>query len=361
MPMHFFHLIINNFEAVVSFVTDRNMRTFLTGSAQVKSVFERLDLRDENGKPYNLRSHAARHYLNTLAHGGRCLPAGYRPLVRSKNFHQNSSDHRMSGTALAKKAREVLKTEAMMGPVVETFKRLPPIEREEFLKARFATAHTTDIGMCFQDWSLAPCHKHGACADCGDHLIIKGNAKQKVRTEQMLLEQKAMLAEAEKEIEEETYGASNYVTHNRKIVAGLEKALTVHSDPSIPDGTLVHPWDLSRRSGRRLRLVSRSRAPKRRHKPLASRRGCAGAAGRGEPDRRSQRRWRRRATDGQLDQVGRKAMRADAGRCAVSMPIARSKAAEIAGRAAVLLQWRCPEMNMSSRSWSRKSRASWIA
>lgn len=49
----------------------------------------------------------------------------------------------------------------------------------------------------------------------------------------MLQEQKAMLAESQKEVSEETYGASNYVDHNRKIVAGLEKALA--NDPAIPD------------------------------------------------------------------------------------------------------------------------------
>lgn len=243
LPLHFFHPVRNSFESIVTIFSDRHMRTFLTGSGYVKSVFERLDLRDEQGKPYNLRSHAVRHYLNTLAQEGGVSQLDIARWSGRKNLHQNSVYDHMSGMALAETTREVLKTGAVMGSVAETFKRLPPVERDEFLKARFATAHTTDLGMCFQDWTLAPCHKHGGCADCGEHLIIKGDSKHIARTQQMLQEQKAMLAEAEKEVSEETYGASNYVDHNRKIVAGLEKALAVHNDPDIPDGTLVQVGD----------------------------------------------------------------------------------------------------------------------
>lgn len=238
VPMHFFHPKRVGFQSIVSFVTDRNMRTFLGGASNIKSVFERLELHDEQGKRYNLRSHAVRHYLNTMAQEGGASQLDIARWSGRKSLHQNSVYDHMSGTALAEKAREVL-----MGPVVETVKRLPPAEREEFLKARFSTAHTTDIGMCFTDWSIAPCHKHGACADCGDHLVIKGNPKQKARAEQMLAEQKAMLADAEKETSEETHGASNYVAHNRKVVTGLEKVLEIHNDAGIPDGALVHPTD----------------------------------------------------------------------------------------------------------------------
>jgi hypothetical protein len=243
VPMHFFHPKRVGFQSIVSFATDRNMRAFLGGASNIKSVFERLELYDEHGKRYSLRSHAVRHYLNTMAQEGGASQLDIARWSGRKSLHQNSAYDHMSGMALAEKVREVLETNGMTGSVVETANRLPPAKREEFLKARFSTAHSTDIGMCFSDWTIAPCHKHGACADCGDHLVIKGDAKQKTRAELMLSEQKAMLADAEKETSEETYGASNFVEHNRKVVTGLEKVLGIHNDASIPDGTLVHPTD----------------------------------------------------------------------------------------------------------------------
>jgi hypothetical protein len=48
-----------------------------------------------------------------------------------------------------------------------------------------------------------------------------------------------MLALAKTELDEGTYGASDWVAHNEKIIAGLRKAIAVHDDPTIADGTLV--------------------------------------------------------------------------------------------------------------------------
>ena len=48
-----------------------------------------------------------------------------------------------------------------------------------------------------------------------------------------------MLSVAKAEMADGTYGASDWVAHNEKIVAGLEKTLAVHADQSIDDGTAV--------------------------------------------------------------------------------------------------------------------------
>src|SRR3546814_4835682 len=61
-----------------------------------------------------------------------------------------------------------------------------PSRRESFRETVIATAHTTDIGLCINDWSLVPCPNHGSCADCGDHLVEKGNNQQKARAEVLL-------------------------------------------------------------------------------------------------------------------------------------------------------------------------------
>jgi hypothetical protein len=55
----------------------------------------------------------------------------------------------------------------------------------------------------------------------------------------LLEEHEFLLRAAEHEAQEGTYGASNYVAHNRRMVDGLERIIAVHDDPAIPDGTLV--------------------------------------------------------------------------------------------------------------------------
>jgi hypothetical protein len=49
-----------------------------------------------------------------------------------------------------------------------------------------------------------------------------------------------MLSIAKSEMAEGTYGASDWVSHNEKMVEGLEKTLAVHADQSIDDGAAVH-------------------------------------------------------------------------------------------------------------------------
>jgi hypothetical protein len=127
----------------------------------------------------------------------------------------------------------------MRGPLKGLIETLPPAEREAFVKARINSAHMTHIGACIQDWSLAPCPKHGSCAGCGDHLVIKGNPVHKARAERLLAEHESMLAQAKAAMDDGTYGASDWVLHNEKMVAGLRKTGAVHDDDTIPDGTAV--------------------------------------------------------------------------------------------------------------------------
>jgi hypothetical protein len=50
-----------------------------------------------------------------------------------------------------------------------------------------------------------------------------------------------MLEQARQATAEGELGAGPWVEHNEKMVAGLRKAVAVHMDPEIADGTLVQP------------------------------------------------------------------------------------------------------------------------
>jgi hypothetical protein len=122
----------------------------------------------------------------------------------------------------------------------ELYDRLPAADREAFLTSQIQTAHTTAYGMCMNDWSLLPCGKHGKCLDCGELLVEKGNSDQKQETERLHAESSRLLRFAEDEEAEGTFGANNFVNHHRRMIAGAAKALAVHADVVMPDGTLVH-------------------------------------------------------------------------------------------------------------------------
>ena len=224
---------------IVRFLTDQMFSDFMVGRGMTKSIFERLGLIDADGNPYAVRSHQIRHFLNNIAHEGRLPQIDIARWSGRKDVGQNEVYDHTGGIPLARTMRQVLESGAMQGPVAATLEKLPPVDRAEFVKSRLATVHMTDIGACIQDWSLAPCPSHGACASCSDHLVIKGDKKQRERAEQLLGDCEPLVADAERETADGTYGAAPWVEHNKKMVEGLKQVLAVHDDASIPDGTPV--------------------------------------------------------------------------------------------------------------------------
>jgi hypothetical protein len=238
VPEHYFRDDMASLPCIVSFVTDAQIGGFLQ-TRKHKSVFERLQILDAKSKPYLVTSHAFRHYLNTIAKDGELSELDIARWSGRKRIEQNPVYDHTGGRQLMKRMRQMLNTGAMRGSLPKAIEKLPPAEREQFIEARINTAHMTDIGACIQDWSLAPCPKHGSCAGCGDHLVIKGNPVHKARAERLLAEHEAMLAQAKGEMDEGTYGASDWVAHNEKMVDGLKKTVAVHEDGEIPVGTVV--------------------------------------------------------------------------------------------------------------------------
>jgi hypothetical protein len=239
VPEHYFRIDMASLPCIVTFVTDAQIGGFLQTSGRHKSVFERLQILDAGGKPYVVTSHAFRHYLNTIAKDGELSELDIARWSGRKRIEQNAAYDHTGGRQLKKRMRQMLNTKAMRGSLAETVKKLTPVEREEFIKARINTAHLTDIGACIQDWSLAPCPKHGSCAGCGDHLVIKGNLVQKARAERLLAEHESILAHAKSEMDEGMFGVSDWVAHHAKVAEGLRKTVAVHNDPEIPAGTVV--------------------------------------------------------------------------------------------------------------------------
>lgn len=239
VPDHFFRTDMGTVWPILDVISDAQVHCFLSTSGKHKSVFERLGIVDENGEPYRVNTHAFRHYLNTIAQEGHLSQLDIARWSGRKRVEQNAAYDHTGGYHLGEKLQSMFSADGMNGPIVATLQSLPPAERDSFLKARFKTAHMTDIGACAQDWSMAPCPAHGACGSCGEHLVIKGNATQKARAERLLAEHESMLAQAQAAAEAKRGLAGAWVEHNTKMIEGLRKTLAVHEDPAIADGTVV--------------------------------------------------------------------------------------------------------------------------
>lgn len=241
---------MNTFKREIAGTIERmsaqKIRDFLSGAPGRNNVFGRFGFAEPDGTAIWVHSHQFRHWLNTLAQQGGMTQELVARWSGRKDIQQNAVYDHVTGTELAERVRAMAESGEVVGQIARTREALPLANRAEFMKTQVATAHVTEIGLCVHDWSLVPCAVHGDCAGCVEHIVEKGNAKQKVEAERQLEEVGTLLAKAEAEDAEGTYGASRWVSAHRRRRDDLLAVVAVHANPATPDGTMVHLGDRDR-------------------------------------------------------------------------------------------------------------------
>ena len=224
----------------VTLLKDANLNVYLVGIKSSPSIFERLDYVDDRGEPLRCPSHKIRHWLNTLALEGGLSDVDLARWMSRQNLAQNRAyDHR-SPVDRARRAGEKMRKGETAGPVAKAVLKInDPVRREEFTKSLNRTAHVTDLGTCVHDWDALPCQKHGSCWNCFELRVEKGNSEQRQRAEVALRQTQAELDEALAEEEGGTIGADRWVETHTRTIASLKSIISIHDDPTIPDGFLV--------------------------------------------------------------------------------------------------------------------------
>ncbi len=224
----------------VRLLTQGQLAYYLRDRGGDWSIFTRLGYRDQAGGVLRVTTHQFRHWLNTLAHEGGLSQIEISRWMGRRRVAENAAYDHQTGFELADRIRSRLGRGEVQGPVGTTVRRIrEPVRREEFVRSMIASAHVTDVGMCIRDLSALPCDHHRSCMTCTDHLIEKGNTAQRARAESMLSESQQILALAEDECADESYGASNWVEYHKLVVRRAAVVLDLHSDDGIPDGTLI--------------------------------------------------------------------------------------------------------------------------
>lgn len=206
----------------------------------LRSIFEKYKMTEPDGSPIRVTSHQFRHWLNTLAQEGGMSQQLIARWSGRKDVRQNSVYDHVSASKMAEKMRELADRGELVGQIARSSDALVPAHRRDFLEAEIAFAHVTEIGLCIHDWSVLPCQLHGDCSGCDEHVISKGDAQQKTEAIRQLEVTERMLAVAEGEAADGTYGAGRWLDAHKRRVVSLREVVAVHNDDRIPDGTLVH-------------------------------------------------------------------------------------------------------------------------
>lgn len=203
------------------------------------SLFKRLNLTEEDGSPISIKTHAFRHYLNTLAQQGGLSQIDIAKWSGRKDIRQNAAYDHVTATALLARVQEAVGgTEEFYG-ALEPVRPHAPTLRSEFARLAIKTAHTTDFGYCIHDFIMAPCDLHMDCINCIEHVCVKGDPQKTSAIRQRLEEARILLIRSATAASKGHAGANRWEDHHRLTIDCLEKLVDVLNNPSVPSGSLV--------------------------------------------------------------------------------------------------------------------------
>ena len=199
-----------------------------------KSVFERYELLDENGKPWSVSPHQFRHWLNTVAHKGGLPDFELARWMGRQDIRQNLSYQHLNQEERIERVKEAVRNKEMVGPMSEVYHRSPADDRESFLDAQVEAAHVTPYGTCTHNFATKPCPYNVQClTGCGSFLRTKGDQREVTYIRQIKRRAEHNIKAAEKAAVDGMPEAANWINHERRLLEGGNRALAIEDDSKI--------------------------------------------------------------------------------------------------------------------------------
>ena len=218
------------------------VEAFLATSTKYRrSVFDRYGLLDPTGRPWRITPHQFRHWMDTVAHKGGLSNMEEARWMGRVNPQQNRSYQHLDRQERIDRIKDAIGAGTVRGGIADVYHRLPVAERDAFLDAAVEAAHVTPVGICVHNFATKPCEYHLQClTGCGDYLRTAGDERERRAIIQVKTRAEATLAAAERAQDRGGLPeAANWVAHQRRLVAGAERALAVDAAPSTVTGATI--------------------------------------------------------------------------------------------------------------------------
>ncbi len=218
-----------------------SMNDFLCGRAGIQSVFERRQYRDDDGKPYRIRTHDFRRLLNMIAQRGGLSQTEIAQWMGRRRIADNAAYDLRTPTEMAIEMRRLVERNEVYGVIADQVTALPEIERGAFLEARLAMIHTTPHGQCASNIAESPCATAMSClGGCRQYLRRKGDAQSRESLLRIERETLIALKNAREAMAAGKFNAENWVRAQETILKTTRAALAIDDDSSAKVGDLRH-------------------------------------------------------------------------------------------------------------------------
>jgi hypothetical protein len=203
------------------------------------SIFAKFGYTEDDGSPIHLKTHAFRHFLNTLAQAGGLSQLDIARWSGRKNIYQNEVYDHVSDRDIIKLLRQTVCDKDLTLTANVDFGNKAILSREEFAKLKVPTAHTTEFGFCIHDFSMLPCQIFRDCLNCDEQVCLKGDSVREKNIRRHRDETRALLLRAEQAQSEGDMGADRWVAHQQITLSRLEQLCAILDDPMVPSGAVI--------------------------------------------------------------------------------------------------------------------------
>jgi hypothetical protein len=235
-----FHASRNPFKFLPELIGEGQINEALGNDADEVSIFSIRNLTEPDGSPMRIKTHAFRHWLNTLIAKGGLSDVELARWSGRRNIDQNAAYKHGTVEQRVAWAREMIKAGELRGPVAETYHAIEdPVEKERFLETHVNVALFTQMGVCLHDYSIEPCQFHLNCLrGCSEYLRTKGDEEERKNIIDILNFNLVQLTRFRKAEQEGVGMGGNYAAHVERIVDGARAALAV-DEIDVPAGQMV--------------------------------------------------------------------------------------------------------------------------
>lgn len=229
---NFFHPGRGTCPLVIEPVLIQQISDFLSHREASRSVFERFNIREEDGSICRVTSHQFRHWLNYIADKGG-LPTELQTRWMGREHSRDTDAYRHATVdERLEWVKQGIQADGFSGPKADMYQSLPPARKAAFLDGEVHAVHVTAFGICLHDFAVAPCPYHLNCVrGCADYLRTNGSARERRHliqiqdaTERTLSSARSHAAKGNMRI------AEPWIRHCEETLAGVKRALAVDDD-----------------------------------------------------------------------------------------------------------------------------------
>ena len=230
---HFLGAVEGTNPLLVELVSDATINGFLSnrsrkaGRVMDRSAFERFGLRESDGFPVQMSSHAFRHWVTTQAAAAGVDDATLARWQNREHVGDLEAYKHLTPEQRVATLKAALKRGQLRGRLADMYFAIEEDLRDVFLKDQLQAVHVTAFGLCVHDFKVAPCPKALNCVkQCRDFLHDTGDSGQ--RRALIQLEERVTLALDQAEQQQAAGEADlsiNWVADLRETSAGVRAIL----------------------------------------------------------------------------------------------------------------------------------------